>query len=176
MEFWVFQKVHQPAGPACLLLLAGWLGFIHYFFMSMGLTQRAPLGLRGVRLLCYYCYYVTITARVDNTTSKQHAFHRNFYLGTILERCRTIFKQLVLYPRHPEMHSASRMSLFKPAARLLLLARRQIGTRKNVPAVGAWGDLAKCSRAVRTGDTVFVAGTCTYNIFAVSVRAEDSTI
>ena len=32
--------------------------------------------------------------------------------------------------------------------------------RQNVPAVGAWGDLAKCSRAVRIGDVVRVAGTC----------------
>ena len=33
-------------------------------------------------------------------------------------------------------------------------------TRHNVPAVGAWGDIAKCSRAVRVGDIVKIAGTC----------------
>eukprot|EP00040_Diaphanoeca_grandis_P011952 m.61114 g.61114 ORF g.61114 m.61114 type:complete len:155 (+) comp22934_c0_seq1:168-632(+) len=32
--------------------------------------------------------------------------------------------------------------------------------RTNAPSVGVWGDLANCSRAVRTGDTVRVAGTC----------------
>lgn len=41
------------------------------------------------------------------------------------------------------------------------MLRRAFSTvRQNVPAVGAWGDLAKCSRAVRTGDTVRVSGTC----------------
>ena len=55
--------------------------------------------------------------------------------------------------------------------------RRALSTaRRNVPAVGAWGDLARCSRAVRVGDHVTVAGTCApgdtageqvRNIFAV---------
>ena len=49
-------------------------------------------------------------------------------------------------------------------------------TRTNVKAVGVWGDLAKCSRAVRIGNTVHVAGTCAQgdtareqmqNIFAI---------
>ena len=29
-----------------------------------------------------------------------------------------------------------------------------------MPSVGKWGEIAKCSRAVRIGDTVYVAGTC----------------
>ena len=33
-------------------------------------------------------------------------------------------------------------------------------SRVEVPAVGAWGDLAQCSRAVRVGNHVHVAGTC----------------
>ena len=37
---------------------------------------------------------------------------------------------------------------------------RALATRVRVPATGAWGDLAKCSRAVRVGDTVHVSGTC----------------
>ena len=32
--------------------------------------------------------------------------------------------------------------------------------RVNVPAVGKWGDIAQCSRAVRAGNTVYVSGTC----------------
>eukprot|EP00037_Helgoeca_nana_P036612 m.12241 g.12241 ORF g.12241 m.12241 type:complete len:208 (-) comp7702_c0_seq1:227-850(-) len=32
--------------------------------------------------------------------------------------------------------------------------------RTNVPAKGAWGDLAMSSRAVRVGNTIHVAGTC----------------
>ena len=44
---------------------------------------------------------------------------------------------------------------------LRVLGRRALSTgRHNVPAVGAWGDIAQCSRAVRVGDHVTVAGTC----------------
>ena len=35
-----------------------------------------------------------------------------------------------------------------------------MSSRTRVPATGAWADLAKCSRAVRIGDTVHVSGTC----------------
>eukprot|EP00036_Acanthoecidae_sp_10tr_P017475 CAMPEP_0206299006 /NCGR_PEP_ID=MMETSP0106_2-20121207/6973_1 /ASSEMBLY_ACC=CAM_ASM_000206 /TAXON_ID=81532 /ORGANISM="Acanthoeca-like sp., Strain 10tr" /LENGTH=154 /DNA_ID=CAMNT_0053729705 /DNA_START=12 /DNA_END=476 /DNA_ORIENTATION=- len=43
-------------------------------------------------------------------------------------------------------------------------ARGMSGTRTDtkVPAAGVWGDLAKCSRAVRVGNTVHVSGTCAH--------------
>jgi enamine deaminase RidA (YjgF/YER057c/UK114 family) len=36
----------------------------------------------------------------------------------------------------------------------------QQSKRINIPAIGAWGDLSKCSRAVRVGNTIHVSGTC----------------
>ena len=48
----------------------------------------------------------------------------------------------------------------RQAARCLYSSSTRLKSRKNVHAVGAWGDLAKCSRAVRVGDVVRVAGTC----------------
>ena len=46
------------------------------------------------------------------------------------------------------------------AAPVRFLARTLVSSRANVPATGAWADIAKCSRAVRIGDTVHVSGTC----------------
>ena len=46
------------------------------------------------------------------------------------------------------------------ARRLATGSSRSLSTVVKVPAVGAWGELAKCSRAVRVGNTVHVAGTC----------------
>ena len=43
---------------------------------------------------------------------------------------------------------------------MLLRHARALATRTRVPAVGAWAELSKCSRAVRVGDTVHVSGTC----------------
>lgn len=39
-------------------------------------------------------------------------------------------------------------------------SRVMMSTYVRVPAHGPWADLAKCSRAVRVGDTVHVSGTC----------------
>ena len=40
------------------------------------------------------------------------------------------------------------------------VGKRLLSTRSNIPAQGAWGDIAQCSRAVRAGNTVYVSGTC----------------
>lgn len=49
----------------------------------------------------------------------------------------------------------------KQACRYQDLSRRFFSVKRmNFPAQGKWGDIARCSRAVRAGNTVYVSGTC----------------